>query len=125
MSVKKASELKRIQTRIAEQTERVKEAQRKKSEADKETKEEQEKLTKVKSALKKFNESNTEPVVTEHALLRYCERVLGIDLEEVKSKILSDQVRGHIDHFGSGTFPNNGAGFKVIVKKRQVVSVTT
>lgn len=125
MSVKKANELKRIQTRIAEQTERLKEAQRTKSEADKVVKAEQDKLNQVKSALNKFNETNKDPVVTEHALLRYCERVIGIDMEEVKSKILAEPIRSHIDQFGSGTFPNNEEGFKVVVKKRQVVSVET
>jgi hypothetical protein len=123
MNIKAASELKRLKTRITKQTQTLSDAREQKKQADSSVKEEQNKLTEMKESLRKFEDSNKEPFVTEHALLRYCERVLGIDLEEAASHILSDDIRKYIDEFGTGRFPNNEKGFKVVVQNRQVVSV--
>lgn len=45
------------------------------------------------------------PIVTEHALLRFFERVLGYDLEEVKKLILTPEVKELVVEYGSGCYP--------------------
>ena len=62
-----------------------------------------------------------EPIVTEHAMLRYIERVLGINLEEVKMQILNEKTLAMINSLGSGKFP--GDGYKVVVKNRSVITI--
>lgn len=63
-----------------------------------------------------------EVVVSEHAMLRYCERVYGFNLDEIKAAILTPSVAASIKTFGDGKFPS-GTGFTVVVKNRVVVSL--
>ncbi len=61
--------------------------------------------------------------VTEHALLRYVERVLNVDINQLKSNILTDNNRAIIDFAGSGTCRIKSNGIEFVVKDRQVISV--
>ena len=54
-------------------------------------------------------------------MLRYFERVLGYDLNEIRGMILSDQTKAFIDQFGSGKIP--GQGFRIVVKDRTIVTI--
>lgn len=63
-----------------------------------------------------------EPMVTEHALLRYIERVYGVDLEEIKNQILTPTTIKAIKTLGSGKYPLQ-AGGKAVVKGLNVISV--
>lgn len=65
-----------------------------------------------------------ELIVSEHALLRYLERTFGVDLEEIKRQILTEEMKGRIDSFGNGKFPHPD-GYKLVVKDRVVVTVET
>lgn len=56
--------------------------------------------------------------VTEHAILRYLERVRGIDLEEVENTILPE---GYREKLLSGKIPING--FRIVVKDNTVITV--
>jgi hypothetical protein len=70
--------------------------------------------------------THREIVVSEHAILRYLERVAGVNLDEVREKILSPSVRKYIDELGSGKFPQNGSEtgkYRVVVKNRVVTTV--
>ena len=60
-------------------------------------------------------------IVSEHSLLRYIERVLGIDLNVLRNKILSDEDAKVISALGNGTFPKDG--FKIKIKDGVVVTV--
>lgn len=62
-----------------------------------------------------------DPVVSEHALLRYVERVLGVDLSAIKDRILTDQNKKAIDFAGSCRI--KAEGVELVVKDRVVVSV--
>lgn len=64
-------------------------------------------------------------VVSEHALLRYAERVLGINLDEIRQKILTDDLRHLIDKMagtGNGKFTHPD-GYRLIVKNRVVATI--
>jgi len=53
--------------------------------------------------------------ISEHAVLRYLERVEGIDINKVKDKILSDtKIVDAIRTLGSGSYPIKGGILKVI-----------
>lgn len=61
--------------------------------------------------------------VSEHAIVRYLERVKGLDVQEVEKEILSPQVLDIVDKLGgSGTYPNGK--FHLIMKDYTVITVT-
>jgi low affinity Fe/Cu permease len=60
--------------------------------------------------------------VSEHALLRYIERVKNIDLKEAESEIVTDKLKEYVDTLGgTGSFPVGN--YKVILKNYNVVTV--
>lgn len=66
--------------------------------------------------------SKTETIITEHAMLRYVERVLNIDLDEIKEAILTDEIKNQIKILGvNGKFSNKN--FRVVVKDNKVVTI--
>jgi len=58
--------------------------------------------------------------VTEHAMLRYFERVLGFNLEEIEEKIVSEISEAQKE-LGNGTYPSGV--FKVVVKENTIVTI--
>lgn len=60
-------------------------------------------------------------VISEHAMLRYLQRVHGIDLEQVQREMLPSGVEEQIRTLGSGLFPVDG--FSLRVRDGQVVTV--
>jgi hypothetical protein len=58
--------------------------------------------------------------ITDHALLRYVERVFGIDIDAVRREILTDGVAKGIE-LGASTITVNGIQFRV--KDRSIVTV--
>ncbi len=67
-------------------------------------------------------ERTTKLKVSEHAMLRYLERVKGINLESLESEILSEEVRVMIETLGgTGGYPNKD--FKVMLKNYTVTTI--
>ncbi len=62
------------------------------------------------------------PVVTEHAMLRYLERVMGIDLGQVAEDILTPEIVDQIGTLANATIPHPN-GCKLVVRDRVVVTV--
>lgn len=61
--------------------------------------------------------------VTDHALVRYVERVLAVDMDDIRKSIVDDQVRTLTQTLGgTGTFPNS-EGLQVVMKNHHVVTV--
>ena len=81
----------------------------------------QQSLTHLDREIAKLAEK--EPVASEHAILRYIERVMGIDVDEVKKKILSERNTKIIKTISSGKVPLEEGGFTLVVKDKVVVSV--
>ncbi len=63
-------------------------------------------------------------IVSEHAMLRYLERVRGIDLQEIADIILTEKSVKIVQEFGDCKI-NTENGFKIIVKNNSVVTVST
>lgn len=60
--------------------------------------------------------------ISDHAIVRYFERIGGLDIESVKQEILSDAECLLISSMGDGKYPI-GDRFQVIVKNSTVVSI--
>jgi hypothetical protein len=71
---------------------------------------------------KKHRGPRTVPAVTDHAVVRYLERVLGYDVDGIREAILCESVRKAIKAFGTAKIPHPD-GFRVVVEDRQVVTI--
>ena len=58
---------------------------------------------------------------TDHSLIRYLERVIGLDVEVLKSRIIPDETQLLIDQLGDGEFPCGD--YNIVVKDRTVITV--
>ena len=75
----------------------------------------------LKEQIEKF-ENNDKIIVSEHAIIRYFERVKGFDISEIEKDILSDEVLNLIEQLGgSGTYPVKD--FKIMMKNFTVTTV--
>ncbi|HEB41819.1 MAG TPA: hypothetical protein ENI08_02240 [Candidatus Dependentiae bacterium] len=63
---------------------------------------------------KKVEFANKEPSLSEHAILRYLERVEGIDIEKLRSEIMTTKVIEMIKMLGTGTIPSGKYKLRVI-----------
>ena len=62
-------------------------------------------------------------VVSEHAIIRYLERVVGVNIEEIQKKIITEELTVQYRTVGNGEFPMKG--FSVKVKDGVAVTVLT
>jgi hypothetical protein len=81
-------------------------------------------LTDLRNQAQALIDKAKEPVVTEHALLRYCERVLDVDLDNVRRQILTPKLIEAIDFAGTGRF-KLGNGIEICFRDRVVTSIIT
>lgn len=65
---------------------------------------------------------NVKPVVSEHAILRYVERVLKIDIKTIETEILSTEVINAIETLHSGKIPFKD-GMTLVVKDKTIVTI--
>ena len=68
--------------------------------------------------------------ITEHALLRYFERVLGFNIEDIKKKITPETTIQQVKELGDGEYPIKDLysidnPFSIIVKNNNVITVLT
>jgi len=64
---------------------------------------------------------SSNPKITEHALIRYMERVKGIDVEAMRKEVTDNKIVEQIDVLGSGTFPCGD--YKIVVRDSIIVTV--
>lgn len=72
---------------------------------------------------RKIASLEAEPCVSDHAIVRYIERVYGIDIEAIKAELLTEDAREQIKIVGSGKIPSGP--FTLVVKRGTVVTVLT
>jgi len=78
--------------------------------------------SKIEQEIKQLSESSKEVIISEHALLRYLERVKNVDLDSIKKEILTESFVASIRTFKNGKFPI-AHGVKAIVKNSVVVTI--
>lgn len=75
----------------------------------------------LKEEMEKINNSENLKV-SEHAIVRYFERVKGFSIEEIEKEILSPQVIDLVGKLGgNGSYPNNN--FSVVMKNHTVITI--
>lgn len=70
--------------------------------------------------------SDTKLVVSEHAVLRYAERIMGLDVEQIKEQILNPKTAKRIQELRNGAFPDvapNDIAYKLHVRNGVVTTV--
>jgi len=80
--------------------------------------------TLVKTLEDKIRELKTEaptPIISEHALLRYMERVQGVNFDVIKAELLGDGTAGAISFAKTGKIKKNG--MTLICRDNVVVTI--
>lgn len=61
--------------------------------------------------------------VSDHAIIRYLERVKGVDISEIKREILTPEICEYVSTLGgSGKFPAE-EGFHIVMRNNTVITV--
>lgn len=79
------------------------------------------KITELKKAINKFKVTG-KPIVSEHAILRYLERVGGMNMEQIKNFILNEEALSYISSMGDGTYPIENR-FNIVVKNNTIITI--
>ena len=69
---------------------------------------------------------NDELDVTDHAIVRYLERIAGINMEQIKNCILTDSVRSMHKNVGDGKYPveiANEENCTIVIQRGKVVTL--
>lgn len=80
-------------------------------------------IDRTEKRIKLLQESAEEPFISDHAVVRYLERVKGLDIEAIKKEMMPDKLRAMIDTLVSGKFPTEE--FTAVVKDKLVITVVT
>jgi hypothetical protein len=88
---------------------------------NKEKKSKQEYLKLIQNDINKT--LTTDIIVSEHAILRYFERVLNYNIEDIKDKILPKDIEVKIKELGDCEYSMKD--FTLIIKNNKVVTVET
>lgn len=121
MSVKAHEELKGLQTQRDKLKATIKGLRGQSTDLNTEINQKNQKLKNIEKKINEIENSNSEIVITEHARLRYIERVIGINLEELDAKIIDEATKDIVKKMGSGTYPVGG--HQIVVKKNTIVTV--
>lgn len=82
----------------------------------------QEHLKKMNLELEELKKSSSELIVSEHALLRYLERVYKLDLQKLSQEIVPLSLRATIDMLGNGEYHTDD-GYSIKVHDNVVVTI--
>lgn len=112
------TEHKRLDTELTKLTDQLQEIESRRAEL-------RERLDQIQVELKQLRTKGV--VVSEHAMLRFMERVEKRDLNEITTKILTPRMRNLIATLGDGQYPLAGKpgqpAAKIVVKNNVVVTV--
>jgi chromosome segregation ATPase len=77
-------------------------------------------ITIIKNELNKLQDvSNID--VSEHAIIRYLERIKNLNIEEIKREIITSNIKNQYEILGDGIYPNND--FNVVIKNSNVITI--
>ncbi|HJV75369.1 MAG TPA: hypothetical protein VJ654_14175 [Noviherbaspirillum sp.] len=81
----------------------------------------QNRVKQLEAKIRELQESSAEPIVSEHAMLRWLERANGLSLDAIREVILGDGTADMIKFMKNGKLKKDG--FTLIVKNNTVVTV--
>lgn len=76
-------------------------------------------INEIKAAIAKIEP--TEIKVSAHAIVRFMERVKGIDLQQIKDEILTERTLGIIRTMGDGKYPIGD--YHIQVKNNTIITI--
>lgn len=114
-------ELKALQSRLKDAQAEEQTARDKLNRVAKELGDAEDRRAAIERSIRELTEAAKEPIVSEHALLRYIERFMGVDLESVRRAILTENAVKLIRFTKSGKI--NTDGRRLIVKNGTVVTI--
>lgn len=78
-------------------------------------------VKKLKEAIGKLKEDN-HVKISEHAIIRYFERVKGFNIPDIEKEILTQEILDLVEKLGgNGKYPNKG--FSVVMKNYCVTTI--
>lgn len=117
-----SSRIKAIQVQIAKIEEDIKRYNNEISDIQMNITTKQQQIKNYKAELTKLQTASSDIIISEHAIVRYVERVLKIDMEKLHKEIISDEFKKRIITLGNGTYPHNNHFIKVV--DNVIVTVT-
>lgn len=78
-------------------------------------------VTALKEKLLNIQTHTATPIISEHAILRYLERVKGVDIEELKNEILDHNTVAQIKFAGNCTIKK--ANYTLVVKNNTIITI--
>lgn len=118
----KASQLKSIKTRLQKEEAAKKTLSQEINALNNKLNDSKKRIQKLKREEKNITLYSKDIMITEHAILRYLERVEGLDLQEIIHTIIPDETRKLIKEFGNGSYNVKGK-YKLIIKDNALVSI--
>lgn len=79
-------------------------------------------LVSARAALKRLEDGESALRLSDHALLRYLERVKGLDLDALRAEMLSKTLEDKIIALGTGEFPSDDGSYYLVAKGYNVVT---
>lgn len=80
------------------------------------------KKSRLQSEISKIQSENKSITISDHAIIRYIERVIGVNIEDIKAHILTEDLETKIKTLGNGKYPMKDGG-RVVVKNKNVVTI--
>lgn len=121
MAIKEKEELKKLQSLLTKQKSEVEMIEREKELVEERLDIATKRLNEMKKELNELKK-NKKMIVSEHAILRYLERILGLDLKVIENEILTDDVVKQYKVLGNGKYPM-GNGYKAVIKDNVVLTI--
>ncbi len=122
MGVKQRTEQKRLQVLLEKLEGELEVLKKQKVSIGQEITAKNNQVIKVRNEIKKLNKKSKDIIVSEHAILRYLERVKKIDLDLLCGEILTKEVIENYLQLGDGKYPINDE-YKVVIKDNVVLTV--
>jgi hypothetical protein len=82
----------------------------------------QNELIKIEGKLEILRRDNTEVLITDHAVVRYLERINSVDIDKIKEQIKDKVDLNAVKTLGCGKFPIDNS-YKIVVKDMIVVTI--
>jgi len=84
-------------------------------------------LKDIEERIGRLYAQNTKIVISDHAIVRYFERVLGFNIDEIRKIMVPESAEIYVRTFGGGLFPipetKDHPAFKIRVRNNSVVTL--
>ena len=122
LAIKEKEELKKLQSLLIKQKSEIDLIRRERQLINERLSLAERNLRNTEEELKKLKTGN-KIIVSEHAVLRYLERTMELDLKAVENEILTEETVKQYRILGNGKYPVSN-GCKAVIKDNVVLTIT-